>query len=45
VVSLLAMGPMVVGSRLAEDDGFLRVIKICSAQFLWRGSNVVSPIL
>jgi hypothetical protein len=30
VVSVLAIGPRFVGSHLAEGDGFLRVIKICS---------------
>jgi hypothetical protein len=33
-VCLLATGPTLVGSGLAEDDGLLWVIKICSVHFL-----------
>jgi hypothetical protein len=45
--SVLAMGPMglaAAGSGLAEDDGFLRVIKIHSPHFLRRSSKPVGPM-
>jgi hypothetical protein len=48
VVSALATGPMglvAVGSGLAEDGGFLWVIKIHSVHFLQRGGKAVGPIL
>jgi hypothetical protein len=44
VVCMLATGPMglaTVGSSLAEDGGFLWVIKICKAHFLQRGSKAL----
>jgi hypothetical protein len=44
VVSVLTTGPMglsAAGSGPAEDGGLLWVIKIRSAHFLRRGSNVV----
>jgi hypothetical protein len=47
VVSVLATGPMglaAAGSGLAEDGGFLWVIRICSTHFLWRGSKAVGPM-
>jgi hypothetical protein len=47
VVSVLAMGPMelaAAGSGLAEDSGFLWVIKIRSTHFLWRGSKAIGPM-
>jgi hypothetical protein len=47
MVSVLATGPMglaAVGSGLDKDGGFLWVIKICTAHFLWRGSKAVSPM-
>jgi hypothetical protein len=48
VVSVLATGPTgfaVAGSGLAEGGGFLGVIKIHSAHFLWGGNKAVCPIL
>jgi hypothetical protein len=48
VVSVLATEPTgysVAGSSPAEDGGFLRVIKIHSTHFLWRGSKAVGPML
>jgi hypothetical protein len=44
VVSVLAMVPTVAGSGLAENGGFLWVIKIRSAHFLRRGSKAVGPM-
>jgi hypothetical protein len=47
VVSVLATGPMglaAAGSGPAENGGFLWVIKIRSAHFLWRGSKDVCPM-
>jgi hypothetical protein len=47
VVSVLATGPMgldAVGSGPAKDGGFLWVIKICSINFLWRGSKAIGPM-
>jgi hypothetical protein len=38
MVSVLSAGPAVVGSSLAEDGGFLWVIKIRSTHFLQRGN-------
>jgi hypothetical protein len=43
-VNVLATGPTgysVAGSNPTEDSGFLWVIKIPSAHFLWRGSKAV----
>jgi hypothetical protein len=40
----LLMGPTVVGSGPAKDDGFLWVIKICNAHFLQRGSEAADPM-
>jgi hypothetical protein len=45
VDSMLATGPTVVGSGLAEDGGFLWVINICSVHFLQTGSKAISPML
>jgi hypothetical protein len=45
VISVLAMGPIVAGSSLAKDGGFLWVIKIRSMPFFWRGSKTVGPML
>jgi hypothetical protein len=45
-VSVLATGTMglaAAGSGPAEDGGFLWVIKIRIAHFLWRGSKAVGP--
>jgi hypothetical protein len=46
-VSVFASGPMglaAAGSGLAEDDGFLWVIKIRRAHFLRRRNKAVSPM-
>jgi hypothetical protein len=44
VVSVVATGRTIAGSGPAEDGGFLWVIKIRSAHFLWRGSKAVGPM-
>jgi hypothetical protein len=47
VVSVLATGRMglaAAGSVLAEDGGFLWVIKICSMHFFERGSKAIGPM-
>jgi hypothetical protein len=47
VVSVFAMGPMglaAVGSGLAEDGGFLWVIKVSSVHFLWMRSKAIGPM-
>jgi hypothetical protein len=43
VVSMFAMGPKVVGSNTAKDNGFLWMMKIHSMHFLQRGSKAVGP--
>jgi hypothetical protein len=44
VVSVFATGRTVAGSGLAEDGGYLWMIKIRSAHFLRRGSKAVGPM-
>jgi hypothetical protein len=44
LVGVLAMGPTVAGSGLAEDGGVLWVIKIREARFLRRGRKAVGPM-
>jgi hypothetical protein len=41
VVHILAVGLKVAGSKPAEDDEVLRVIKICSMRFIRRGIKAV----
>jgi hypothetical protein len=43
VVSVLATGPLVVGSGLTKDGGFLWMIKICSVHLLWREVMLLVP--
>jgi hypothetical protein len=44
VVIVLALDPRFAGSKLAEDDGFLRAIKIRSNDFLRRVSKDAGPM-
>jgi hypothetical protein len=47
VASELTMGHMglaAVSSGLAKDGGFLWVIKIRSAHFVWRGGKAIGPM-